>query len=163
MYIIDRLNETILEQYHVVISSSVNVYEVNHVTGEGKFITHYVNPDAKYITDAENVVDELLEIILDYVETIVDMDIEADDIYDAINDEEEKLGFWIINTLNEREHPPTQKEIELWEDGSIFLFDHEIAFTVSISGAKISNEILNDLMFMHYQKAADDEESGTTE
>jgi len=163
MYVIDRLNETILEQYHVVVSSNVNVYEVNHRTGEGKFITNYVNPDAKYVIEAEDVVDELLETIIDYVETIADMEVDEDAIYDAIHDEEEKVGFWLINTLNEKEHPPTEKEIEQWKDGSLFLYDHEIAFTVTINGAKISNEILQDLMFMHYQKASDSEESTDAE
>lgn len=156
MYIIDRLNETILQQYHIVISSSVNVYEVNGVTGEGRFISNYVNPDAKYVVEADDLVDELLDIILDYIENIADVEITTDELYDSIVDEEEKIGFWVINTLNDRNHVATQAETEAWLEGKQFLYDHEIAFTISINGAKITNEILQDLMFMDYKKSSDD-------
>jgi hypothetical protein len=151
MYIIDRLNDAILQQYHVMITSSVSVFEDGFKNEECKFLGNSQNPDAKYITDADNIVEDLKEFILDYIDTFVDTDMSESTLYDIIASEEEPYGFYLSSTLTERNNQPTDAETAAWEDGKIFLYNHEFLINVVINGSKISNEILLDLIFTNYK------------
>ena len=153
MYIIDRLNETILEKYHVVITSSVSVFENCNVDDDVRFIDHYSNPQATYITDTENLVEDLLGFVTEYLELLGSIAVTDEMLYDAIYDEVDHTGFWILELLNKHAKTPSDEEISSWEKGRDVLYNYDTHVVVSINGAPISNAILMDLMFTGYTKA----------
>lgn len=152
MYIIDRLNETILEKYHVVISSSVSVFENHHSDENLRLIDHYSNPDATYTTDAENLVGDLLGFVTEYIELLGSIHITPEMLYESISTEVDHIGFWIMEILNKHANKPTSEEMLSWQKDREPLYNYDTQVVVSINGTKISNAILMDLMFTGYKK-----------
>ena len=147
MYIIDRLNEVILEKYHILIESDVSVFEHGHNSKEARFVDNYANPSASYTSDVDNLVCDLKTYLLEYIELIAGLIVFPDDLKTIIAEEEQHTGFFLTNYMNDRDHYPSVEEFERWTNGECFLYVHDVAITVSINGSKISNTILYDLIF----------------
>ena len=147
MYIIDRLNEVILERYHILIESNVSVFEHGHNSVEARFVDNYDNPSATYTSDVENLVTDLKTYLSEYIELIVGLIVLPEDLKQVISDEEQHTGFFLTCYMNEWDNYPTVEEFERWTDGECFLYVNDVSIMVSINGSKISNAILYDLIF----------------
>ena len=147
MYIIDRLNEVILEKYHILIESDVSVFEHTHNSEEARFVDNYTNPSASYTSNVDNLVCDLKTYLLEYIELIAGSIVFPDDLKTIIAEEEQHVGFFLTNYINDQGHCPSVEEFERWTNGGCLLYVHDVAITVSINGSKISNTILYDLIF----------------
>lgn len=152
MYIIDRLNETILEQYHIVISSTVNVFENHHADDNLRLTDSYSNPDATYTSDTENLVEDLMGFVIEYIELLGSIQITPAMLYESISNEKDHTGFWFLELLNKHADKPSSEEMISWQKCHEPLYNYDTQVVVSINGAKISNAILMDLMFTGYKK-----------
>lgn len=147
MYIIERLNEKILENYHILITSDVSIFESLVGDGIGTLTKHYYNPTAHYTSDAEHLTSDLAVYIMDYVDLMGGVVITEDDLKQKLRESQHHTGFWFSFQANRNQEDPTENELQKWKAGELDLYTHEVSVVVSINGSKISNTILHDLMF----------------
>ncbi len=147
MYIIERLNEVILTQYHIEIISNVNVFEHPFGAEDDKFVEVYDNPSAKYTSDQEHLTTDLLDYILEYIDLIVGVKLTPQQLKEKLGSAEEPVGFWLSILAKYDGHEPSKAELKKWERGELIIYAHDISIDVVINGSKISNTILFDLMF----------------
>lgn len=127
MYIVDRLNEVILESYHIQIESEVCVFEEDKPTSN--LVDFYHNPSATYKSHTNHLPYDLKAYLLDYIELFVGLTITPQTLKETIELEKQNDGFCLSTS----------------DDGSLQVYDTFI--TVTINGTKLSNIILYAVIF----------------
>ena len=128
MYIIDRLNKTILETYHIHIASEVYVFADDSETTTN-LVEFYHNPSATYQSNTNQLPYDLKAYILDYIDLFVGLTITPETLKETIESEKQTDGLWLSTN----------------DDGSLQVYDTLI--TITINGTKLSNIILYALIF----------------
>jgi len=143
----EYLDQLILDNYTIEVTSEVMVYEDHYDTGEGRYITSFENASKRFYSTRENLSDELRRAIIEYVEDVLFIDCDDDMIAEAINASINDYSFWISFNVNTQNEHPSVDEITRWKNnqGHMYLQDNRI--TVTINGAEIPNELLFELIF----------------
>ena len=144
---IEKINKLILSgEYYVQISSVTDVYVDDYERGELDHRNYWENDTLDFYEIKENLSDTLNDKIKYYIESILYAEYNQEWLKDVLCNYYDDY-FYYNNFVNVDNETPTEKEVELWRNGKVELFNQTICITIKINGVLIPTNILFELLF----------------